>query len=139
VVGWSRTSASSTLGFVWEDGQISYLDTLGGTSSSAADINNHGWIVGSSTLADGSRHGFLYVDGEMIDLNTLIDPASGIVLRDALSINDRGDILAYSATIGYVILSPVPEAGQWALLLTGLPMLAAVQRPARRRRAARTS
>ena len=38
------------------------------SSSSAASINDHGDIVGQYTLADGSVHGFVYRDGQMIPL-----------------------------------------------------------------------
>ena len=36
------------LGFVWQDGLMTPLTTLGGNNSSAADINNRGEIVGSA-------------------------------------------------------------------------------------------
>jgi hypothetical protein len=37
----------------------------------------------------------------MVDLNTLIPPGSGIQLTIAFNINDRGEILAKAAPIGF--------------------------------------
>jgi probable HAF family extracellular repeat protein len=133
VVGDMRLDPASpaTRGFVWNDGQIDYIGTLGGASSTALDINNRGWVVGSSALADGGRHGYLYIDGELIDLNTLLAPGSGWTVYDALSINDQGDIVVYGTTgenFGYAVLT-VPEPRAWALLAVGLPLLLARRRP----------
>lgn len=129
VVGDMRISIAnySTRGFVWDDGQITYIDSLGGVSSTALDVNKHGWVVGSSQLASGESHGYLYRNGELIDLNTLLAPGSGWTIYDALSINDQGDILVYGDSAqytGYAVLS-VPEPATWILLAVGLPLLVA--------------
>ena len=53
---------------------IENLDTLGGDSSQAAGVNNHGDVVGTSLDANGQDHAFMYTDAngdgaeEMIDL-----------------------------------------------------------------------
>jgi probable HAF family extracellular repeat protein len=59
------------------------LGTLGGESSYANAINDRGQIVGSSQVADGSWHGFVWRAGTMTDLGTL--RPSGI--------NIKGDII----------------------------------------------
>ena len=46
--------------------------------SSANSVNGQGrnaagMIVGASTLSDGTEHAFLFVGGQMYDLNTLCD------------------------------------------------------------------
>jgi probable HAF family extracellular repeat protein len=70
------------------------LGTLGGTFSSASWINNSGQIVGNSTTAgDSAVHAFIYQNGTMTDLNTLIPSNSGWVLFGATSINDLGQIV----------------------------------------------
>jgi len=61
-----------------------------GASSFAAGVNLNGEIVGTS---DGRA--FLWQDGQLTDLNTLIDPASGWRLDFASAINDDGAIVGW--------------------------------------------
>lgn len=73
------------------------LGTLpGGDTSSAADINDRGQVVGNSETVAGEdiRHAFLWEDGEMTDLRTL--PGGGTSI--ATAINDRGQIVGSSET-----------------------------------------
>ncbi len=71
------------------------LGTLGGESSEALGINNFEQIVGFSTLTPDSsaQHAFLWEDGELIDLNSLIAPEAGWELTSAFEINNNGDII----------------------------------------------
>ena len=46
-------------------------------------------MTGNSGTADGSGHAFLYSNGQMLDLNNLIDPLLGITLGYANAINDN--------------------------------------------------
>jgi probable HAF family extracellular repeat protein len=70
------------------------LGTLGGTTTSNAHgINNGDEVVGSSDTSDGGQHAFLYSDGVMSDLNSLIPANSGWVLLEAQDINDNGHIV----------------------------------------------
>src|SRR5436190_11539304 len=52
--------------------------------------NAAGMIVGTSTTSDGTEHAFLYVNGQMYDLNTLCDLTTSNfkVLSSAKSISD---------------------------------------------------
>jgi probable HAF family extracellular repeat protein len=86
------------------------LGTLDGDSdSSAAAINNRGEIVGSSgteqSTASGvefaPQHAFIYTNGQMYDLNKLIDPPISpspfgevVQLYGAVAINSAGWIAA---------------------------------------------
>src|SRR5262245_64538916 len=55
--------------------QVSYLDSLGGTSSRGNSINNRGWIAGFSRLAgDPNRHATLWQNDSILDLGTLGSP-----------------------------------------------------------------
>ena len=68
------------------------IGTLGGTSSWAYGVNDHGQVVGESKVA-GEIHAFLYLDGVMRDLNDLIDPTSKWRLNKAVAINNAGQIV----------------------------------------------
>ncbi|GAA1415758.1 hypothetical protein [Catellatospora coxensis] len=82
--------------FRWKDGVMTDLGTLGGPTSAATAINNNGWIVGYSTLADGvTTHAFLWRPGlGMIDLapSTVTSLASGV--------NDSGMVVGRYVTGG---------------------------------------
>lgn len=77
------------------------LGTLpGDTDSRANDINARGDVVGSSSGSRGDR-AFLWTarDG-MVDLNRLV-PVPGVVLIEALGINDNGSIVAIGQEGGH--------------------------------------
>lgn len=73
--------------FLYSGGVMRDLGTLGGASSSASAINDSGQIVGTSTTALNEQHAFIRNAAIMLDLNSLIDPASGWVLVQATAIN----------------------------------------------------
>ncbi len=113
---------------MWDaSGTLIQLGALGGGDGSALGINNLGQIVGTS-----NNRAFIYEDGEMRDLNPLLEDAGGILLRQAVGINDRGQILATYGTRGIVLLTPVPEPGAFLLTLTGFIMLLSGRRRAPR-------
>ncbi|PSL47142.1 putative HAF family extracellular repeat protein [Saccharothrix carnea] len=58
IIGHTSTpDYSSTRVFLWRDGQLTYLDSLGGAYSTPVALNNHGVVVGRSTTADGTWKG----------------------------------------------------------------------------------
>jgi probable HAF family extracellular repeat protein len=104
VVGFSNFSAADggeyhPHAFYWtkEDG-IRDLDTLPAPfddNSDAWGINSWGQVVGRSCDVDGNCHGFLWENGEMVDLNCLVDPDDCTpedTLIAAFDIDDRGRI-----------------------------------------------
>jgi probable HAF family extracellular repeat protein len=104
---------------IWENGTIKDLGTVDGDPCSRAyGLNARGQVVGgSSDCQHGFLHAFLWQEGgPMLDLNKLIPPGSGWVLTNAFNINDRGEILAKAAPVGF---TPNDDAdlGHLALLI----------------------
>jgi probable HAF family extracellular repeat protein len=77
--------------FLWSNGHMIDLGTLGGSKSEAFAINDRGQVVGRAWLTDTPqvRHGFLWENGTMIDLGT-IDPCPR---GTAKGVNSRGQIV----------------------------------------------
>ena len=111
--GWVNGSHRA---FLYKDGVMMDLGTLGGRRSFSYDINNHGQIVGrSNDPNDFDYFAFLYDGGMMLDLNTLIDPALGWTLHGATGINDSMQISAWGCRneeCGAVLLDLVPTPAQ---------------------------
>lgn len=105
IVGWSYNQSADapfTLptfrAFVYDvtgpmAGVMREIGTLGGPTSIAFAVNNHGQIVGRSRTADGQDHAFLYDAGTFVDLGTL-----GGTQSEARAINDLGQIVGLART-----------------------------------------
>jgi probable HAF family extracellular repeat protein len=63
------------------------LGTLGGNSARPSDLNDRGQVVGTSSVASGANHAFLWDESGMHDLGTL-----GHAGSDAARINEAGTI-----------------------------------------------
>jgi len=88
---------------VWKDGKIIDLGTLHGEACSRGrGLNARGQVVGGSSDCRNFLHAFVWEEGgPMLDLNELIAPSSGWQLTNAFNINDRGEILAKAAPVGF--------------------------------------
>jgi len=80
--------------FLWDDGEMMDLGTLGGTCGLALALNNRRQVVGQSTLAgDQTAHPFLWDKGTLSYLGTL-----GGSFGFAQALNDAGEIAGAAAT-----------------------------------------
>jgi probable HAF family extracellular repeat protein len=105
VTGWSSTNSTpntrcyfrlTTDPFLWQDGKMMDLGTLGGTCGFPNWLNNRGEVVGQSNLAgDSTFHPFLWKRGKMSDLGTL-----GGNFGTAFSISEAEEIVGWSTTSG---------------------------------------
>ena len=57
--------------FLWDNGSLTILGSLGGSLTSAKDINDNGVIAGRSKLANGRTNAFIWDGGVMQSLGTL--------------------------------------------------------------------
>ncbi len=71
-VGGSETVGGNFHGFLYTDGMMHDLGTLGGSYSFAFNINDRSEIVGESDTADGDTHAFVVRGGVMIDLDSQV-------------------------------------------------------------------
>jgi probable HAF family extracellular repeat protein len=98
VVGTAR-GPQMELAAIYSNGIWKTIGSLGGGRSDAFGINDSGAVVGWSTTSSGVLHAFLYQNGTMTDLNSLLPASlSGITLFGASSINNLGQIVAFGGT-----------------------------------------
>ena len=115
--------------------------------SYAYGVNDSGIVVGYSDVdGSGDPHAFIFENGVMLDLNSLIDPSSGWILTEAYAINGSGEIVGEGLLDGVehaFLLDPIsgtqsagvasdpasdstasdaatPEPAPWTLLAIGL-------------------
>jgi probable HAF family extracellular repeat protein len=162
VVGSATLAGDRSLhAFLYQDGTMIDLGTLGQEGgegsyySRATDLNELGQVVGHSSrdidpeapFIPGSAYAaFLFDDGELLDLNDLVELEPGWFLIDAKGINDWGAIVAEGVSIdgnyGSFLLTPkghslptppqVPEPATMAVLAAGLALWAASRGRTRR-------
>ena len=117
IVGYGRIPCDCTphafmrRAFLWSKGEWTMLGALPGLAESFAyGVNNNRQVVGHCWNFGSSSAAFLWEDGVMRDLNSLVAPSLGLQLMVAWSINDAGQIIADACCIGdslaIVVLSP---------------------------------
>lgn len=134
VVGWSGNA------FLYSGGIMTNLGTLSGWDISRAyGINDQGQVVGAAYIQDPlgpfyeQPRAFIFDDGMMTNLNSLIDPGSGWTLQEARDINEFGQIVGWGLLDGQTrafLLTPtaVPLPGAVWLFGSGFAILVAIRR-----------
>jgi probable HAF family extracellular repeat protein len=111
-------SASASGGFphaaLWRGDSMIDLGTLGHTTSAALDVNRHGSVIGMSTtpmgeVGNAEQRSFLWRDGHMADLATLLTNGAGWAFDAQLAVS----INAHEWIVG----SAVGPSGLRAVLL----------------------
>jgi len=121
-------------GFIYFDGAITNIGTLaGGRNSYALAINDRQQVVG---IADQPyddvtyvERAFLYDDGVMTSLNSLIAPDSGWDLIWAFDINSRGQIIGIGLRDGKFRAYLMTPVGSTSSALSGSDSRLVTRRP----------
>lgn len=83
--------------FVYENGVLTDLGTLGGINSQGSQLNDQGVAVGTSDNVNGHQRAFRYENGVMWDLGTL-----GGNRSNATAVNNNNQIVGSSTTTANV-------------------------------------
>ena len=124
---------AATYAALYTGGGITQLGGFG-DGVNAQSLNARGDVVGSASTWDGPAVGYISFGGQLIDLNTLIDPASGWKINGATGINDLGQIVASACrdvectSVRLDLVSAVPEPGMALMLLPGVLAVMGVRR-----------
>jgi len=80
------------LAFLWKNGKMKSLGTLGGLYSEGYAINNNAQVTGVAYTARGEAHAFLWSAGAMTDLGLI----PGSVYTWGRGINASGEVVGYA-------------------------------------------
>ena len=98
ITGNASASSGNSHVFLYSHGRMIDLGLLSAgpySQSYGLALNSTGEVVGAAVSnADLVTSAFVYRDGQMLDLNNLIDPALHLTLTEATAINDEGQIVA---------------------------------------------
>jgi probable HAF family extracellular repeat protein len=90
-----RTCGVATHAFLYSNGTMQDLGTLGGPNSYGYGISASGQVTGNSYTKDRAIHAFLCTNGHMIDLNSRISSGDAALytLTYGQAINDKVQVM----------------------------------------------
>lgn len=83
VAGGTYVNGVADHAFLFSQGKLTKLGTLGGGFSIAAALNDDGAMVGTSATADGRSHAYLYENGRMTDLTPAAENSIAVDINNA--------------------------------------------------------
>lgn len=92
IVGMSYTTSTTYQGFLWQNGTMSKLGTLGGGQVEPLSINSSDMVTGKASVAGGAFHAFIWQNGVMTDLGTLAGGTTSV----GEAINDSGVVAGFA-------------------------------------------
>ncbi len=88
VVGFAPTRKDDRRAFLWQEGKMRDLGTLGGSHSLGTGINSRGEVVGTALTRNDDLYAFAFQDGKMKPLGA----PPGTDDSAATSVNDNGQV-----------------------------------------------
>ena len=116
IVGDAVFGGSRAHGYLFNNGQVTEIETDANIQTRAFALNSAGDVVGDfAPAAPYYLAAFRYRQGQRVDLNTLISPVLDVALTNAFGINDRGEIACsgrtrsgFSGFHAYLLRPPQP-------------------------------
>jgi probable HAF family extracellular repeat protein len=119
VCGYSFDASTNRRSVIWvpDSGNLSYsvieLGNLGGVREEAVALNDTLTVVGYARNAQGKTRAFVWEDGQMYDLNDLVNLPANIELILGKDVNSAGQIVCWAEENGNLsssyLLTPIPQ------------------------------